>query len=337
MRTKRFNTPYYKRRIQAIRHYKRDIAVEPQTGLEKFLRFIGLGTLWRRTIAVLAVGIFIYLAYFAKFLVIIKPSVYGTDPVGAEQINSVFQDYKKKFIFGLPQKNIFFFDQNRFKSYLLARDLQVSSVTSINKKFWHDLSITVVPRVPAYLFKNKETYFVLNSDGSISAIADQYARSKYITITDTADEQIALGEIIFDSRKSQFLSYMCENLPKKLSIAIQAYEISGKSSNDLVVLFKEGARLYFDNTADPKKSLERLFILWVSLSAEQQKKLAYIDLRFEPKAYVCYKTDKCAQPPAPAQPAIQQQGKPASGEKDSKKTSPENSSGQSGKKIRPKK
>lgn len=301
MDVKRFKSSEYKRKIQAVRGYKREVNPLPETAWQKFLYFIGLGTVFRRVIFFIFLVFLTYIIYFANFLIIKQPEISGAERGDAEHINNVFQQYKRKFVFIFPQKNILFFSPQRFGSYLQTKHYKVAAVKSIKRKLWNHISIEVVLRVPAYVLQNKENFYILSSDGSIAARANQSEQSKYLMIVDNVDNQINLGEKFYDQKKYGFLSYMVENLPGKIFLQIQQFETSGKLSNDLVIVAQNDIRFYFDNTTDPAKFLDRLFTLWMSITPEQQKKIAYIDLRYDPKAYVCYKTDKCAQKAEPVQ------------------------------------
>jgi hypothetical protein len=293
MNIKRFHNPAYKRQIQAVRAHKRPVFKKAEGKFESLLHGLGLGSRKRQFLAAIIFLLLVYLFYFAPFLKITSATVNGASPEESSAIESALKDYTATFFYIFPQKNILFFSGSRFKSYLLARDYSISSVKQIQRKFPHSLEISIDQRVAAYTFQSQGNFYILNSDGNLSSQV-AVANSNFTSIIDTAVEQVSPGDHIFDLQKYSFLDYINANFQSQTQAQIDHFEIPGKASSDLLLFSKAGFKVYFDSTTDPKLFLQRFFAIWAGLNPSQQKKLAYADLRFDPKVYICYLGDACA-------------------------------------------
>ncbi len=310
MDTRRFNNPSYKRQINAVRHYRRNVVPRPESALGRIFGAIGLGSVFRKICAALVLFLAIYLVYFAKFLQITQAQISGADQKQEAQISSRLADYERTFNFIFPQKNILFFSSKGFSKYLLGSDVSISSVAGIRRKPFHSLSITVVQKVPAFVLQSNGNFFILNSDGSLGMELPpgDPQISAYPKVIDTAAETVSAGEKFLPQNEFGFLSYMRENFQKDLRTAVDHFEIPGKNSGYLTLYLQTGARIYFNSADDPQIYMQKLLGLWNSLSADQQKNLAYFDLRFNPDAYGCFLGSACAVSAAPQLPQGQQNG-----------------------------
>ncbi len=234
----------------------------------------------------------VYLAYFAKFLSVNAATVTGADSQVAAQILSSLQDYESQHPYGLPQSNIVLFMPNRFASFLAAGDPQISQVVSVHRKLWHTVAVSVVQRVPTYALQVNGLNYTVYSDGTLGGQIDQ---PQGTTIVDsTAGDPVVQGSHLFTQQQVAFVKYVAANFSKLLPLAISHFEVNSEADTTFTVVAQNGARFLFDDTSDPSLSLSRLQTLWGQLTPSQQAKLAYFDMRFDPKAYGCYKGDPCA-------------------------------------------
>lgn len=306
MDTKRFHNPEYKKQIKAVRTYRRQVKTTPDTPLGKFFYAIGLQSIFRRVLVLLVLALLVYLAYFAKFLQLQKFEIIGLSDEALQQTLVHTEEYIGTYQYGLPQRNIVFFNSQAFSSYILAKDLNVAKVNSIKKKFWNTIIVNLEQRVPAFVLEVNTKSYILNSDGTVGAeiLPGQVIASDgtvtinplppYPVIKDTAPEEVAPGEYFFSQPKNDFLRFIHENLSKQIAVDIESYETPGKAADQLIVHMTKGFKVLFTNTADPDLYLSRLHALWLQFTPDQQSRLAYIDLRFEKNAYSCFKGDPCS-------------------------------------------
>ena len=306
MDTNRFKTPDYKRQVRAISEHRRPIKKLPESGWDRFLFAIGLSS-WPRRIAVLfAFALAIYLIYFAPFLRVTKLEVQGADAAASSGITARFQEFLRQYAYGFPERNILFFSGARFQRKL-AGDFDVSAVKSISRKPLHSVVVEVVQRAPLFNLQTAGQFYVLNSDGIIGNKLDA-PNPQLLTVIDTATDEIKSGQALFNPQKAAFISFMNSDFTSQTQAEIDHFEIPGTASTDLIILTKAGAKALFDNTTDPGTSLQRFFTIWAQLSPDQRNNVAYLDLRFDPKAFLCYKTDPCAKGDSVDQPAPPQPG-----------------------------
>jgi len=291
--TKRFHDPGYKRQVRARRSYSRPVRKLPETTAEKFFYAVGLGTWFRKILAGFILLLILYLIYFAPFLQIKELTVLGADQFAAAGIQQRFNDFSKRFRFGFPERNIIFFQTGVFGKKILASDPDVSSVISVKRKTLRQIEITVDQRLPAFNLQVQNNFYILNSDGTIGS-PTQTANSNLGTIIDTADQSVTPGQRLFSADKAGFLQYINANFSAQTQGQIDHYAVPGIASSDLILFTKSGAKIYFDSTMDPKTDLQRFFTIWSGLNPAQRAKIGYVDLRFDPKAFLCFQTDPCA-------------------------------------------
>lgn len=334
MDTKRFNNPKYKSQIQAARNYKRQARIRPEGRLQAVLYHLGLSSWKNRVIAVLILGILVYLIYFAGFLQIKGIDVEGADLNVTAQIQNEFNSFVRGRVgFIFPEKNILFFSKSKFTSYLVKSNYGVASVIGMQKHLFGGISLHVSQRFPLYVLeiasqppqaaqqqppqaaaansaqtstsKNQPSssqqpavvpmnYYILNSDSTIGSQITAGQIGQLIPLVDTAQDQINPGDKFLNSVQNIFLNYINSNANPKLSLDVVSYQVPGRASNQLIVYFKQGFKVLFNSSTDPQEYLGRLQKIWLQLSPQQQSTLVYFDLRFENNAYACYKGSPCA-------------------------------------------
>ncbi len=293
MDTKRFNNPEYKRQISAVRNYRRQAAAVPDTKAKRILHKTGIARTRNQILLVIAIALFVYLTYFAKFLMITDLSVAGADEQATKQIKQNYQDFSHSRRGGLfPIKNILYFNKGKFVSYLLKNNYQVASVDSISARLWNKLAIKVTQRTEEFTLQTGDAFYILNSDGAVGAQLPLDQPMTRPVVKDTAAENIAPGELFFDQTKNNFIHVMTSDIKNKLQLEIAGYEVPGRASNQLIIYVK-GKRFIFTSTTDPEAYFQRLYTLWLSMTPEQQARVSYIDLRFEDNAYSCNINDPC--------------------------------------------
>ncbi|MDB4940036.1 MAG: Cell division protein FtsQ [Candidatus Doudnabacteria bacterium] len=301
MDTKRFNNPEYKKQIKAVRNYRRVKPSAPPGKTQKVLHGVGLPNIKSQIFALLLVALFVYIFYFAKFLMIREIKIEGVDAQASTEISKNFEDFAKThrwYIF--PERNVLFFSKSAFSSYLLKNNYKVAAVDQIQSKLWNNLSIKVQQRTEKYSLQVGPNSYILNSDSTIGAqlpvaAPDQpIAAPTHLVIKDTADETVSSGDKFLDPDKNSFLQKVSADIESKLSLPIESYEVPGKASDQMTVYLKKGFKVYFTTTTDPDLYFQRFYTLWLQLTPDQQDKLAYFDLRFDKNAYSCNKADPCA-------------------------------------------
>lgn len=296
MDTKRFHNPEYKRQINANRTYRRAADPRPEGRLVKFLHRVGLKNPVRQFFALLVFLFLVYLGFFAKFLRVENLQIKGATPEEQNQIQNIFDEYRQKNLyFILPQKNTLFFNEGAFAEYLMNRDYQISSITSIKKSFFNNIEIEIKQRVPAFVLQAGNGTFILNSDGAISEQIQDNPDILLNRIILTDGSSVSQGHIILDNSKNSFLTYLNDNFKNKTGLEIKNYDLANKDTDQIVLVTKSNFSIYFNFNTSPEEYLNKFWMIWSSLTPEQQQKLFYADMRFNQNAYFCYRGDGCAQ------------------------------------------
>ena len=306
-RTKRFYTPDYKRRVNDARRYKRErpkVAENPERRATVRRWLIGLG------ISILVAGI-AYLVYFARFLRVNNLYLSGANSELAPQIQSQFNQFTESYRHLLPQKNILFFSSSAFAAEL-RKDGLVEPTIAIKKQYWHGIKVSVVQRTPMFLMNDGPTRILLSSDGFVTTILqpNDIVPQGLATITDDSSDDAnnvpAPATPGLNQQQIKFIVFMQNNLPADTQIQPVSYEISSRASEYLDVHTSGGFTLMFDTSMDVKTAIQRLETVLQQPAQQNRAKIAYIDLRFDPKVYVCASGQSCAvvatPAPAPAQP-----------------------------------
>lgn len=292
-KTKRFHTPAYKKRVNAARRYKRrqtTVSTEESIARRKWLK----GLPW----ALGAIAI-IYLIYFAPSLRIRIININGADGTLQSQIQSTSTNFLKHYNHLLPEKNILFFSVSNFSKTISANSL-VAKVQSVKKHYWHTIEIVIIQRVPAYVLKTPINAYVIANDGVVNGIlapTDALPAGLPIITDDTADTFQNAGQAI-SLNKINFIAAVQNNLQNMVQVAVQSYGVSSKDSNYLAVHTSSGYQILFNiesNAQDDLKHLQKILV-----QQPPNTHIAYIDLRFDPKVFVCTVGQPCATIPTTA-------------------------------------
>jgi cell division septal protein FtsQ len=300
-RTKRFYTPDYKRRVNNARRYKRErpkVAENPERTAAIRRWIIGAAIL------ILVAGI-AYLIYFAKFLRVNNLYLSGANSELAPQIQNQFNQFTKSYRHLLPQKNILLFSSSAFATEL-RKDGLVEPAIAIKKQFWHVIKVSVTQRVPMFIMSDGQSRLLLSGDGFVTTILqpNDTVPSGLAAITDDSSGDAyslpAAATPGLNQQQIKFIVFMQSNLPAVTQIQPVSYEISSRASEYLDVHTVGGFTLMYDVGMDPKTAMERLQTVLQQPAQQNRAKIAYIDLRFDPKVYVCVLGQPCAVTAIPA-------------------------------------
>jgi cell division septal protein FtsQ len=297
-RSKRFNTPDYKRKVNAARRYKRE---RPKI-LENPERSATIRHWLISTAAIIVVGGIVYLVYFAPLLKINSLVLKGANGDLAPQIQNQFNQFINSSRYALPQKNILLFSSASFATELRKDGLVEPSVL-VKKQLWHSVKVTVTQRVPEFVMVisgNTGGRLLLSNDGYVTSILQptDTEPSGLALITDDSNDDAnnlpAPASAALNQRQMQFIVFMQNNLSADAQVQAASYEISSRQSEYLIVHASGGYQLMFDMGMDPKIAMQRLQTVLQQPAEQNRASIAYIDLRFDPKVYTCAVGQPCA-------------------------------------------
>ena len=130
----RFQNRQFNQKLNEARTFKRVARPIPDGGFERFLRKIGLGSIWRQIFLGLLVLGAVYLVYAPNFLSVQSIKVEGLSEAELVRVQTAIQDDLNKVPFYNPQRNILFLSKSRVMK-VLAGIPGIDSVENIDKQF----------------------------------------------------------------------------------------------------------------------------------------------------------------------------------------------------------
>ena len=240
--------------------------------LLKTLFFVGL--------AIVIVGLLLYLFFFSGLLEIKEISVNGLNKVDKEKFDDNLNERLDSRWLGYVenQKNVVFFDSDAFKAEVLSAFPEIKEV-SINKNPPHSLDINVTERITAgiWCFEDNCKYF----DAEGNTWGETAKSSGFLILSvedlrrDSKDIDMGLlGEMILIS----------EHL-KEIDIFVNKFIIPENYIGDFDVLTSKDYKLIFSIDSDIEEQLEILDIFLAEKQKEPEFKPQYIDLRINGRIY----------------------------------------------------
>lgn len=167
----RFQNRQFNQKLQEARTFKRTARPVPESGFDRFLLRIGLGSRWVQILFALVVLGLVYLVYAPNFLSIQAIQVEGLSDELKTKVETAVQDEINSSPFYDPQRNILFLSKNRITN-LLANIPGVNSIESINKNFKQKtLVITLKPKQETFLVRSKGVVYDVYNDGTLKGQA----------------------------------------------------------------------------------------------------------------------------------------------------------------------
>lgn len=292
------------------------------------------------------IGFFGYLLFYPNWLYIREVRVVGARTALEQELHGQLERYLDQRTFFVPHRNMLFLHLPDLQSYLLAVNPGVWRVDEVKKRWPHSLTVQVVPRDPAFTVTTHEGTWLVSNDGLTLPNTTQQTNTLLITAhglrapelgrmylsgnllaTLTAVKksfaaltglpsptQVVLKPVVLDARLSSMdsgasvasgsivtpladlvTSTASDLMPEEVQVVVPA---SASVSTFYVLLQTAGA---FDEV------FRQLQVLISKQAPERLQHLAYIDMRFSGKAFICLQNTPCAKPlevAAPQAPAV---------------------------------
>jgi cell division septal protein FtsQ len=296
--SRRFLNRDFKKRLQQQRDYKRKAATIPETNIAVFLSKLGLNSIKAKIFTALVFFLLVYIIYIPNFLFIKNITVLGVaDDTKASVEASINSFLEKKLPW--PEKNFLIFSKGQLISYLLKNNSKVFTVNKITKKFPSSITVEVTPRLNQFILENQSIYYYVSNDGRLMESVEKNASgtlpSALGLIKLTSNQSIISGKDLFSAEQVAFFALLANNLEQTARSPVDYYEIEESASQEFKVFLKIGAKLLFSFNTEPGETLTRLNYLLAQYSDADLKNLAYVDMRYQNRGYVCSLSSPCAQ------------------------------------------
>jgi cell division septal protein FtsQ len=160
----------------------------------------------------------------------------------------------------------------------------------IKNDFPSGLSVRIVERMPSLIVCDPKC-FVLDEKGEVydegeKTLTDE-EKNDLVKITDESGKKIVLGSIFLDDSYINYVLNIKNKIKDVTGVEIQKYfNTPSFISNDIRLKTIAGWEIYFNESIDLEKELEKLkAVLKEKLSESQKADLEYIDLRIDNKIY----------------------------------------------------
>lgn len=291
----------------------------------------------------------VYLVFYPNWLYIREVKIVGARTALEQELHGQIDRYLDQRTFFVPHKNLLFLSPHDLQSYLLAVNPGVWRVDEVKKQWPHALTVQIVPRDPAFTVITQEGTWLVSNDGLTLPSTTQQTNTLVITAkglkapelgkvylsgnllsTLTAVKksfaaltglpsptQVVLKPVVLDARLSPTpgtvpaatgsvlapvadlgISTTTDLMPEEVEVVVPA---SGSVSGFSVLLQTAST---FDDV------FRQLQVLLSKQAPDRLQHLAYIDMRFSGKAFICLQNTPCAKPegvPAPQPPAANPQ------------------------------
>jgi hypothetical protein len=295
---RRFGGRDFKNKIKTAANYKRTFNPNPTKWYEGFSGwFSGNYALWRN-LGVGAVLLILYFMVFSSHLAVANVEVKGNQAISREAIIAAVQGMGDSRVMLIKKNNYFLMTEGRVNSALTRIIPEIKEVRT-NRSWPNKISVEVVERNPGFVIESDQNYFLVDDEGTI--VKEVEGASNMLLAQDQLAEEYEPGEVL-NTKLAPFVISMNKQWPGKVNSPIVLVKFPGKASTDVEFATQAGWSVLFDTGRSVASQLNNLaLILNKQISAKDQAKLAYIDLRLVKWAYYCFKESPCQQEPAPDQ------------------------------------
>lgn len=292
----RFQNSSFRQQLKGAREYKRVSSRLPETRKEKVLSTVGLGTIRNRILLGLFFAIIIYIVYVPNIFFIKTIEVRGLEGPKGEILKQTAVQYFENHVIS-SQKNLLTLSTDVLKKEL-EKNGDIEQIKAISKQFPNTLLIEVKPRLNEFLMGTPEGLYYVSSDGVITGKAESATSSpqKLISLMLPFLEAPKVGERVLNDKLLGFMDANKKVFTETTGLPIESYHIETLGSPDITVR-AGGADIKMTLDSDVTKKAVQLGQLMQAMELSERQNLDYVDMRFDDRAYACYKYSPCTKDP----------------------------------------
>lgn len=231
---------------------------------------------WQFLIFLIAVGVFIYLLYFASVFQVKDVKISGIKKISTQIVKDfVDQKLNKKFLL-VDSGSIFLADLNDLKKETLTKFPQLYSVV-FKRKLPNIIAIELEERTAIGNWCQQESCFSFDKEGVV--FEESSPGQKLVVRSEENKPLPGFGEKAIEKDYLKSILEIYKKLNESLKIETKEFVILEKEK--LVVQTDGGWKTYFDPTQDLSWQITKLgMVLEKKIPVEKRKNLDYIELRF---------------------------------------------------------
>lgn len=259
--------------------------------LKKKRSFLKQRWFWDFLLFSFLIGEIIYVLFFWQEFQLTEIDIKAEIP---EDRNLVWQAVEKaqqeKLALFFPRTSFLFFDTQKIKDYVLTSDLRIETV-EIKKHPPRTLEIIIKRRQPVFIFcsEGESPCFLMDKTGLLFQ-KEKFPKKESLIIvkklpTDSSKKTYSIGDRPLQEQQIIALFKINKNLKQDLNLNIKSFTVNDK---DVIVETTDGWQVFFSLEKEVFLQTLKLNLLLKQEIKEEQKKLQYVDLRFN-KVYYKYR------------------------------------------------
>lgn len=206
--------------------------------------------------------------------------------VPADKIRSEVQSQIDNNLFVLwPQKNIFFFNQEKALAALKTK--YSFDQLSINKKLPSTVEVKYQEKQYSIIWKENEKFYYIDSQGSIIAEANpaEISQKDYPLIVNLSSQYINNNQVTLDLKYLVYAGNLFEEMKKHEQEFKIQYFIIDNEFNTIKVSLQNGPQVYFNTDENIEKQINKLIIVKREKIQDTFGSKMYIDVRLGDAVY----------------------------------------------------
>jgi hypothetical protein len=226
----RFQHSSFTRKLDRAKGYQRQNR-PLQEGAAAFFSRIGLDSLASKLSVAAAVAILAGLVYIPGILFVKTVTVTGLDDSRSAEVRGLVDQYFHRHILPWPQRNLLLLRRKNLAQFILDSDHSLAHVTSIKKKPFHSLVVTVEPKSEQYMVVAADVRYVLYDDGTVVSVlppeVSAQPQSGLIPMTVGAVTSAQPGDRYLSSGFAAVLETLVRNLPTQAGQTLASISLPG--------------------------------------------------------------------------------------------------------------
>jgi cell division septal protein FtsQ len=238
-------------------------------------------------IVLVALSFLFWFLFINSFFSIRDLEIKGANRVSEEKVRSAIEAQKnEKFLFILPQKNIFLFGKGGAKEKL--EELYAFKDIKIEKKLPKKLTIRLFEKDNDFIYLEEGKYYYCDQDGFIITEISplNIKKNVYPIIENQSDQKIKNSKTPIRPADVSFVKNVHNELinnPYELNI--EKY-ILNNELNTAKIKIEAGPEILLNTQEEYKSQIKRLMIIKNERLKEDFIKKSYIDLRYGDKVFI---------------------------------------------------
>lgn len=234
---------------------------------------------------ILFIGIFlliissVWFLFYSNFFVIKNFEISGTGRIGADTVKKIAERQKNNVLWIIfPQKNIFFFNENKLRASLEGE----YSFESLNviKDLPDTLKINYQEKAYALIWIEDEKYFYADKEGFIvtETAPLEITEKNYPLVYNQSQVKIKDDKVDVGSEYLDAILIIFELFREQEDMEIEKFIIDSEVDT-VKVKIKEAGEIYFDINENLSTEYSKLIVLKNERLKQDFNKKIYIDLR----------------------------------------------------------